>query len=208
MSWSFIICTDGISNLRFIPLIIESIRKQNIPNYEILFTVEKKTPFFLNEKDVKDDVKVIYVDTYKDKQITLKKNEAAKHAMYDNLCFLHDYIILSDNWYEGFQQFGYDWNVSTTKLINSNGSRIWDWCVFKHPELGHKNVDYDMEATPYHYATGNNFCCKRLFFLENPLNPELCWGHGEDVLWSRSIQHKWNYKLNKFSSANCLKKKW
>ena len=64
MSWSFIICTDWISNLRFIPLIIDSIRRQNIPNYEILFTVEKNTPFFLNEKDVK----VIYVDTYKNKQ--------------------------------------------------------------------------------------------------------------------------------------------
>ena len=203
MSWSFIICTDGISNLRFIPIIIDSIRRQNIPNYEILFTVEKNTPFFLNEKDVK----VIYVDTYKNKQITFKKNEAAKHAMFDNLCFLHDYIILSDKWYEGYQKLGYDWNVSTTKVINVNGTRFWDWCVYKHPELGHTKVDYDMEATPYHYAPGNNFCCKRLFFLDNPLNPELCWDDGEDVEWSQRIQHKWNYKLNKNSSVNCLKHK-
>jgi hypothetical protein len=202
MSWSFIISTDG-SNLFFISSIIESIRKQNIPNYEILFTIEKDSLFFIHEKDVK----VIYVDTYKPKQITLKKNEASKHAIYDNLCFIHDYIKLSDNWYDGFQSFGYDWNVCTTKIINDNGNRLWDWCVYKHPELGHTNVDYEMEATPYHYAPGNNFCCKRLFFLENPLNQELCWDDGEDIEWSKRIHKKWNYKLNKLSSVHCMKHK-
>jgi hypothetical protein len=195
MSWSFIICTDGINNLRFIPIIIESIRKQNIPNYEILVSVEKDSPFFKNEKNVK----VIYVDT---KQFTVKKNEAAKHAMYDNLCFLHDYVILSDNWYEGYQQFGYDWNVSTTRSININGTRFWDWCVYNHPELGHAKVDYCMEATPYHYAPRNNFSCKKIFFLDNPLNNLT---DGEDIEWSLRIQHKWNYKLNKISSVNFLK---
>jgi len=202
MSWSFIISTDG-SNLFFISSIIESIRKQNIPNYEILFAVEKNSHFSINEKDVK----VIYVDTYKPKQITLKKNEASKHAIYDNLCFIHDYIRLSDDWYDGFQSFGYDWNVCTTRIINDNGNRIWDWCVYKHPELGHTNVDYEMEATPYHYAPGNNFCCKRLFFLENPLNQELCWDDGEDVEWSKRINEIWNYKLNKLSSVHCMKHK-
>lgn len=205
MSWSFIICTDGISNKRFYSHIIESIRKQNIPEYEIIFTVEKTALSFFSMNEV--DIKVVYVDTYKNKQITLKKNEASKYAKYDNLCFIHDYIKLSDNWYEGYKNLGYDWNVSTTKVINSNGTRFWDWCVYKHPELGHTNVDYDMLATPYHYAPGNNFCVKRKFFLENPLNKELCWDDGEDVEWSRRIHEIWNYKLNKESSVHCLKNK-
>lgn len=201
-SWSFIICTDG-HNLNFLNQIIHSIRKQNIPFYEIIFCVESFAPLFFNEIDVK----VVKVNTYKNKQITLKKNEGAKHAYYDNLCFLHDYIILSDNWYDGFEKFGYDWNVSVTKILNIDGSRVWDWCVYKHPQLGHTKVDYNMEATPFHYAPGNCFCCKKSFFLENPLNPELCWDDGEDIEWSQRIQHKWNYKLNQISFVICLKQK-
>lgn len=115
MSWSFIICTD---KLRFIPIIIDSIKKQNIPKYEILIT----------ENDFVKDVKIIY---------TNNKNEIAKHAQYDNLCFLTD-MILSDNWYEGFEELGYDWDISSTKIINVYRSEI--------------NL---------------NYCFKRIFFLEN-----------------------------------------
>jgi len=115
MSWSFIICTD---ELRFIPIIIDSIKKQNIPKYEILIT----------ENDFVKDVKIIY---------TNNKNEIAKHAQYDNLCFLTD-MILSDNWYEGFEELGYDWDISSTKIINVYRSEI--------------NL---------------NYCFKRIFFLEN-----------------------------------------
>lgn len=115
MSWSFIICTD---KLRFIPIIIDSIKKQNIPKYEILIT----------ENDFVKDVKIIY---------TNNKNEIAEHAQYDNLCFLTD-MILSDNWYEGFEELGYDWDISSTKIINVYRSEI--------------NL---------------NYCFKRIFFLEN-----------------------------------------
>ena len=108
-SWSFII---NINNSKFIPLIKKSIRKQNISEYEILFITKKD--FTCNEKDVK----IIYSDS------TFTKNDSVKHAKYDNLCFLNDYMILSDNWYEEFEKFGNDWNISSTKIINIYRSEI------------------------------------------------------------------------------------
>ena len=49
---SKVLKADG-SNLFFISSIIESIRKQNIPNYEILFPVEKNSHFLLMKKMLK-----------------------------------------------------------------------------------------------------------------------------------------------------------
>ena len=202
MNWSFIICTDGRNNCHFHPYIINSIKKQNIPEYEIIFVVEDDptNPFDV----IGDKMKTIRVKTFKEAQITLKKNIGAHVAKYENLCFMHDYLFLSENWYQSFDIFGYDWNVCTSKIFSGN-NRYWDWCVYKHPVLGHTKVDYDMEATKYHYAPGNFFCVKRRFFLNNLLNPELCWDEGEDIEWSRRIDEKWNYKINTLSSVHFLK---
>jgi hypothetical protein len=120
-SWTFII-QNYCNELRFIPIIIESIKKQNIPKYEILFAEND----FVKEDNI---IKIIYSNN---------KNEIAKHAQYDNLCFLTDYMILNDNWYEGFEELGYDWDISSTKIINVYRSEI--------------NL---------------NYCFKRIFFLEN-----------------------------------------
>jgi len=129
MSWTFII-QKSRNDLRFIPIIIESIEKQNIPNYEILFADEDEDTF---KENVRNKIKIIYTDP------TFQKNEIAKYAKYDNLCFLQDYIMLSDNWYEGFEQLGYDWNISSTKIIS----------VYNN------------------LKTKLNFCFKRIYFLEN-----------------------------------------
>ena len=198
MSWSFIISTDGKNNNHFHPYIIDSIKKQNIPNYEIIFVTENKE---YNIENV-ENVKMVYCN---DNKITIKKNLASTFAVYDNLCFLHDYIILSDNWYDSFKVFGYDWNVCIVKFLNSNGARWWDWCVIYHPQFGHTNVSYNTPLTDYHYAPGNGFCVKRDYFLKNKLDEKLGWGEGEDVEWSHRINKDWNYKINLVSYFQFLK---
>lgn len=201
--WSFIICTDGTTNPEYHQAIIESIKKQCIPNYEVLFITEN---FSYNLEQ--DNVTTIYVSTPKEKHITFKKNRAAKFCKYDNLCILHDYITLADNWYKSFDIFGYDWNVCACKNINKDGTRTWDWCTWNHPEYRHNNVDYNLEATEYHYVPGTSFCVKRDYFLKHPLDERRVWGEGEDIEWSHRIcKYDWKYKINLYTNFNFLKQK-
>lgn len=204
-NWSFIICTDGKSNVDYHQSIIDSIKIQNIPKYEILFVTENAS--FVCEQP-KNNVTTIYVSTPREMHITFKKNLAAKFCKYDNLCFIHDYITLADNWYKSFYDFGYDWNVCTCRNINKDGTRIWDWCTWNHPKFKHNNVDYSLSATEYHYVPGNTFCVKRDFFINYPLDETLVWGDGEDIEWSSRIcRHDWKYRINLGTSFNLLKQK-
>jgi len=207
-NWSFIICTDGTTNPEYHQAMIESIKKQfsckdDTQKYEILFITENFS-FTLEE----DHVTTIYVSTPKEKHITFKKNSAAKFCRYENLCILHDYITLADNWLESFDMFGYDWNVCACRNINKDGTRTWDWCTWNHPEFKHNNVDYTLSATEHHYVPGTSFCVKRDYFLKHPLDERRVWGEGEDIEWSHRIcKHDWKYKINLDTSFNFLKQK-
>jgi len=202
-NWSFVICTDGETNPEFHQPMIDSIKKQGIPAYEILFITEN---FKYNIEQ--EHVTTIYVSTPLKKHITFKKNRASKFCRYDNVCFLHDYITLADNWYASFDDFGYDWNVCVTRNVNKDGTRVWDWCTWNHPEFVHNNVDYNLPATPHHYVPGTGFCVKRDFFLKHPLDERRVWGDGEDMEWSHRIsQYDWKYKINLATSFQLLKQK-
>lgn len=199
--WSFIICTDGIQT-QFHHLIIQSITSQNIPKFEIIFVTENQyTPPPLNTSII-----TIVAPSDKSSHITFKKNIGARCARYKNLCFLHDYLILGENWYTNMS-FKKEWNVCSFRILNLNGNRMSDWIVYNHPVLGHSLVDYNEPAGLYHYVPGLAFCVKKDFILQYPLNEELCWGQGEDIEWSERIKHVWNYKFNDQVFVQSLKLK-
>lgn len=116
--WSFGIITDGIRNNQFHQPIIDSIIKQHIPSYEIIFITENREYSIINE-----NLKMLYIDTDKPNHITKKKNEFANVAKYENLCILHDYVSLGDNWFQAMESLGYKWNVTSCRYINLNGER-------------------------------------------------------------------------------------
>lgn len=207
MSWSFIICTDGGPKSKNHEEICLSIEAQNIPEYEIIFATEDKKYCETSPVKNKKNVKILHVPCSLASQITKKKNVAAGLSKYENLCFLHDYIILGPEWYKSFETFGYtQWNVCVTPLVYKNtGNRTWDWCVASHPTLRHTNVPYEMPASKWHYAPGNYFCAKRKFFLENPLDETLVWGQEEDIKWSHKLSEVMNYHLNPNGKALSLK---
>ena len=69
-----------------INLIVNSIRKQNIPNYEIIIVGSIKNDFG-------DDVKVIKFDeSIKPGWITKKKNIITSQSSFENIVYLHDCI--------------------------------------------------------------------------------------------------------------------
>lgn len=196
-NWSFIICTDGIQT-QFHHNIIQSIINQNIPHFEIILVTENLYTI--------PSIITIIAPSDKPGHITFKKNIGARCARYENLCFLHDYLILGENWYTNMS-LKKDWNVCSFKILNLNGNRMSDWIVYNHPLLGHSLVDYTEPAGLYHYVPGLAFCVKKEFILVHPLNEELCWGQGEDIEWSERIKRVWNYKFNDQVFVQSLKLK-
>lgn len=138
--------------------------------------------------------------------ITRKKNIAVQTAKYDKLCIMHDYIGLDEGWYAGFREFGDNWDVCMTKVVNADGKRHRDWMTWDYPEIGPGLLPYHAYCD-YMYISGAYFCVKREFMLQNPLNERLFWGEGEDVEWSKRVRIKTKFKMNILSTVKYLKMK-
>lgn len=203
--WSFCICTDGSNNRSYHEDIIKSIREQGIPNYEIIFCTENE---YFKKEDF--DTRTIYVNSPIRGWITGKKNLLAKEAKYENLCFLHDYIVLTHDWYDGFKSFDVDWDICSNIFIDIRGVRIMDWATLDHPVWRHKCIPYelqDSETRKYLYISGAFFNTKKNVLLETPFDEKKFHGDCEDVEWSERARKKHMIKLNTNSVALSLKEK-
>ena len=40
---------------------------------------------------------------------------------------------------------------------------------------------------------------------EFPLNESLCWGQGEDVIWSKQVRERYNFNMNINSTVSIMK---
>lgn len=205
MNFTFGIITAGQNDI-VIEEIIESIIKQKIPNYEIIIVG--------NSNIIKDNVRVINFDeSIKSGWITKKKNLITLESRYDNIVFLHDYIKLLDGWYEGQIKSGDNFFVRMDVIVNNNGERFRDWCIWPH---NGNNMDkfigrdclipYDItHLSKYMYISGSYWIAKKQIMEEFPLNENLSWGEGEDVLWSKQVREKYNFNMNKHSKVFIMK---
>lgn len=206
MKFTFGIITGG-NNLSFIQTILDSIYSQ-IPEdcFQIVLvggeSIEYPNllhiPFDENEKPM---------------WITKKKNLITSNALYDNIVYTHDYIALEPGWYEGQLKKGDDFNIRMDKVINYDGSRFRDWCIW--PENGEDldNIIKRQCIMPYHinymtkhmYISGSYWIAKKSVMIKYPLNEELIWGQGEDVEWSKTVREFYDFQMNENSSVRILK---
>jgi hypothetical protein len=134
--------------------------------------------------------------------ITKKKNIIAQNAQNDLLCVMHDYITLEKGWFDGFNYFGYDWDVCMNPILTVDKLRFRDWVTWEPVKF----VDYsDHSRIRDMYVSGSYFCVKKEFLLNNPLDETKRWGESEDVEWSLRCRDKWNYKCNPYSKVKLLK---
>jgi hypothetical protein len=204
MKWSFIISyLDGI----YLDQIINSINNQNNltkDNYEIILV----GPNNENLQKVKNKINynIIFEENIVSGWITMKKNLGVYNTNYENVCIMHDYIGLCENWYNGYMQFGDDWDVCSNPMLTTKNNRYWDWISLKRPI---EYISYeDLSQTKSNmYIGGSYLCAKTSFMKNNPLDIKRGWGHGEDVEWSERCRTFWNYKLNLNSVVKLLKDK-
>lgn len=148
---------------------------------------------------------IVFDENMKKGWITLKKNLLVQNSKYENICLMHDYVALCENWISGFDVFGYNWDVCMTPVRMKNGMRHRDWFSWFRPL---KFIPYaDSTKTNQMYINGTYWCGKKDFMLKNPQNENLCWGQGEDVEWGARCNSFWNYKLNPLSVVKYLKDK-
>lgn len=214
MKWSFIIITNGDSP--YISNVISSIGAGS----EIIIIGGREQPYA-------SDIWVPFDESIKDNWITKKKNIGAKVASNTNLCFLHDYVALTDNWFDGFSKFGFGWYTCVSKVINFDGSRFRDFCIIandswtEYPDRAKPNFYGDGRLLDYNrlnydgyerwaYYSGGYFITKRDFILSNPLDETRVHGGGEDVKFVRDIYFKHGPKalaFNPYSTVKLLKQK-
>jgi hypothetical protein len=199
MDFSFGIITNGNG---YIESIIESINRLNIPNYEILVVGTYSS----------NDNRVRVIDS-NTPFIGIKKNMVTENAIYENVVYLHDYISFSPDWYNGFLNFGNDFDVCMNKIVNVDGSRYRDWCLWSDDSYNFVTplnylLPYDIShLSKMMYISGAYWVSKKSFMLDNPINTTLKWGQGEDVEWSLRVREKTEFKMNIHSTVNLLKYK-
>ena len=118
MDFTFGIITSGDSQER-VAEVVESIKKQNIPNYEIIVVGDDGV-----NADSSNVTSVIFDESVKPAWITRKKNIVTERAVFDNVVYMHDYVALEKGWYEGYLEFGDDWDICMNKIVNSSGTRF------------------------------------------------------------------------------------
>lgn len=213
MNFSFVIPTSGQS--AFLDTVITYILKA-IPlnNFEILLIGN-------TSYDHPNIVNVPFDDTKTEKAwITRKKNIGTQLAKYENIVFMHDYIVPHPiDWYGGWCKFGNDFEVASNVVLTMEKKRHSDWVACSYdlwdaaPEL---KDNYDV-LLPYNikgmndvmYISGNYWVAKKDFMLSHPLDETLMWGDAEDIEWSRRVRKHTEFKINVNSSAHIIKpNKW
>jgi hypothetical protein len=145
---------------------------------------------------------------YRTGWITKKKNILVRESSYQNICILHDYVVLLPGWRAGFNNFGDDWQVCMNQILNMDNSRHRDWIVWDYPGIGASLLPYSVShLTKYMYISGTYFCVKRDFYLKYPMNERLVWGESEDAEWSMRVRKVTEFKFNPNSSVTYTKLK-
>ena len=196
MNFTFGIVTSQNDVLNTLAPIINSIRDLNIPNYEIIIIGG-------NNNYQSDNLSIhLFKENPNGGWITKKKNLITKYARYENIVYLHDYIMFDKDWYKSFLNFGDDFKVCTNQILNADDTRYRDWSFF---DCANKiNIFAPNYLLPYDfkylsklmYISGAYWIAKKEVMQEFPLNENLFWGQGEDVEWSKNIREKYNFFIN------------
>lgn len=221
LAFTFGIITDcSPDSCKRLPVIIDSIRRLHIPEYQIIIVGQadkiRKLPYLGPEEP---HLEVIDFDeTVKKSWITKKKNLITQHAKYENIVYQHDYIIYDSNWYSGWQKFGDNFKACMNPITNVNGNRYRDWSIF--PDIFFDDVKAysgfeklecllpyeEISLSRWMYFSGGYWVAKKSVMEEFPLNENLGWGEGEDALWSYHFRQKYQFSINAHSTVRILDK--
>jgi len=209
MDFTFGIQTNG-ANPEFVDRIVRSIREQSIPNYEILIVGK-------NDISGADVTTIPFDEVAYPMSVTKKRNLITRNAKYENIVMLHDYIVLTEGWYEGFLSFGSNFSLCNSKIVDLHGRRGIDYTLYSPflipMNLRHKQLlpyDYppSQRLSKIMYLPGNYIVIKRDVALKFPFDERLRWNELEDVVLSQEVTDAGHIsQCNPYSTVRLIKDK-
>jgi hypothetical protein len=185
--WSFGIITNGKKNKQVCE-IVESIKAQSIPEYEILICGPCPDEKYVHEKTIKI-IEDITVSGELRAPITKKKNAIFNDAKFNNICIVHDRYWFPEDWFENVKKYGNYFDLLTMPNLSKKNCRVFDWGV--HTGLPSEIVGEIKRVMRYKdwsndwYAQGGLIIAKKHFFKTEFLDENLFWGELEDVQFSK-----------------------
>lgn len=196
MNFTFGIITTGYNDDILLKVLnsIKNMTDLKKQNYEIII---------VGNTEILADKNINFDESIRPGWITKKKNLITANSKYENIVFLHDYIIFDKEWYVGQLISGNEFDIRMDKIVNYDGTRFRDWCLWVHNNhpidtiIGRDALlPYNINLTKYMYISGSYWICKKTIMERFPLNENLNWGEGEDVEWSINVRQHYMFNMN------------
>jgi len=196
-SWTFGIITGG-SRPENVASFVESVRRQKVPNYEVIISGKWKESFG-------KDTRVVNQTRAANKgHITKMKNVLCKEAKYENIILVHDRVVLKDTWFEGMKLYGNSFELLACPQLDYQGNRAGDWLTLGGPI----DTPYNAGALEYDdwdenvYVSGTITVLKRSVWKEKPWDEKVFWNKGEDIKLTFDLRDKgYIARFNPYSEA-------
>lgn len=141
-------------------------------------------------------------------EISRKKNDIASIATRTNLMIVHDRYKLNEDFFSGFEQFGYDFDFASCLQWYQCGTRFPAYAAMERPGLSWSPpVDCDDYSTlqPNQFLNGGLLIAKSDTLRDIRFNDMLFWNQAEDLeLSTRFRLQGIPPRMNVFSSATTL----
>jgi hypothetical protein len=159
-----------------------------------------------------DEHGVRYLDTPVDDErgLTLgkKKNTIARAAAHDHVMVVHDRYVLDPGFFDGFERFGYDFDVCTVRQSYDDGTPYPAYCALNGTGLLWSPTVHCENYNVLHqnqYVNGGLMIFKTHVLRELPFNDLLYWNQAEDVELCRVfIEAGLPPRVNYLSSATTI----
>jgi len=199
-SWSFIVLTQG-DKVENVVSFCKSIRVTSSSNkkHEIIVCGPRNNAY--------NDFDVIYNETkYSDKyaEICKKKNDSIILASRPNILIAHDRYYLNDDFFLGFEKYGYDFNYLTISQEYISG-KIFPSYLQLEKRMKWSPITYTTKEELYSdtvYVNGGLIISKKETLTKVKFNELLHWNQAEDVELSQAmVANSIPPRINVFSSA-------
>lgn len=212
--WTFGIITNGVRN-DWIEELIQSIKDQNIPEYEIIIC--------WNYPVQRPEENFRYIPFNKRSSlgwITKKKNLITQSANFENIIIVHDRYVFDKGWFSGMKKWGnnFDFLTCKQKIKWDKESAYW-WerhAVIHMKEIWHSvfrnQISFLSCALVAEDFTKNCYFSGWLVIFKKSINAlfddTLFWCNWEDVELSKRMNEEGKYlRFNKYSSVSSQKYK-
>jgi hypothetical protein len=177
--YSFCIITDSQEPEKTIRE-IESIRAQNIPDYEILLAGDVSESL---SKIV--TLTLLMPDDAHAGRLGAMRNAVVKQARGEIVIVLDDDLYLHPGFYAGLMEYGDNWDVLSCRILNPDGSRYWDWKISK---MGYNRlIPYD-STDPDISLTGGLLIARAWVFGRVTWDAERGFYQAEDVDFTNKLK--------------------